>query len=76
MKNKNCNWCSALFDYDTTKKPYCETCKQHMLKECIRCHRPMTLERYFTLNDTRCNACHKKYLKEKMKKNNYEIQSI
>ena len=40
--------------------------------------KPVNNKRMYSisLNDARCNACHKKYLKEKMKKNADEIQSI
>jgi hypothetical protein len=60
---KICNWCTENFDFKL--KPYCNKCKQHMYKECIRCHRPLNDIKYFTLNNKRCNACQRKYLKEK-----------
>jgi hypothetical protein len=38
-----------------------------MVRECIRCRRPFPSIRFFTLSETRCNACHRKYCKERQK---------
>ena len=61
-----CNWCSKYVTLVPNKK-YCVQCKSKCFRECTRCHRPFDSAKYFEQNDTRCNACMKKYLKEASK---------
>ena len=61
-----CIWCADP-DYPLAPgKAYCTKC-QAKGKECVRCKRPMPAK-YYALNSHRCNACHKKYLKERKKR--------
>ena len=60
-----CIWCEQEKPLLIGKK-YCLQCQSRSFQECIRCRRPLPEEKYFTLNSHRCNACQRKYLKEKM----------
>lgn len=64
---KKCNWCNMTVKL-LSGKPYCNKCSRQCFKECRRCHRPFPHERYFELDENRCNACQKKYLKEREKR--------
>lgn len=62
-----CNWCNEHVAMKEGK-PYCFDCASNMYKECLRCHRPYPDAKYFVEDTTthhRCNACHRKYIKEK-----------
>ena len=59
-----CCWCRRVCKL-VDGKPYCHACKVDCFRECIRCHRPFPNEKYFSMSHDRCNACSKKYLKEK-----------
>ena len=61
---KKCNWCNRLVEL-LPSKPFCQSCFDSSYQECIRCHKPYTSAKYFQLNSTRCNSCHRKYLAEK-----------
>ena len=62
-----CSYCSK--DKVLVKeKTYCHDCKSNCFRECKRCKRPFHDEKYFTYSETRCNSCHKKYLNEKVKR--------
>ena len=61
---KTCNWCKAYTLLVPTKS-YCLPCQGKMFRECSRCHFPFPDSKYFTGENRRCVACHKKYLKEK-----------
>ncbi len=61
-----CIWCGDSDNPLATGKAYCTKC-QSKGQECVRCKRPMPAK-YYTLNSHRCNACHKKYLKERKDK--------
>ena len=64
---KNCNWCMKL----TENKYYCDNCASLCYKECIFCHRPFPLQKYFHYHTERCNSCftkYKKYLEKKERK--------
>ena len=51
------------------KKKYCVRCAANMVQECVRCHKPYHSMAYFSSDEhhRRCNSCHNKYEKEKMK---------
>lgn len=51
------------------KKKYCDRCAENMVQECIRCHKPYHSLIFFSVDDNhqRCNSCHAKYEKEKIK---------
>ena len=61
---KTCNWCKA-YTLLVPTKPYCLPCQGKMFRECSRCHFSFPDSKYFTGENRRCVACHKKYLKEK-----------
>ena len=65
-EEKICIWCRQINPLAPGKQ-YCTTCKKQCYRECIRCHRPFNHPRYFTQDNHRCNACQKKYLKERHK---------
>lgn len=71
---KTCNWCKEYKPLHEGK-PYCKDCSAKMHKECTRCHLPYPKESYFEINDRRCNACQKKFLKEKEKRENKKRES-
>ena len=48
------------------KKKFCNECNLNG-RECIRCHRPMP-PKFYLLHSHRCNSCHKKHEKEKLKR--------
>lgn len=64
---KRCCWCNQNSKL-ISNKPYCRKCSNNCYKECIRCHKPYPSEKYFEKNDSRCNACQEKYLREKTKR--------
>ena len=60
-----CIWC--LRDRELLpKKKFCNECNLNG-RECIRCHRPMP-PKFYLLHSHRCNSCHKKHEKEKLKR--------
>jgi hypothetical protein len=61
---KSCIWCWRELPLVKNKR-YCEACKLNMKHECIRCHRPFPTNRCFNLSKIRCDACQRKYAKEK-----------
>ena len=60
-----CNWCAVNFTTSPKQMYYCDKCKAKCVKESKRCHLPFTDLKYFELDSKRCNACQRKYLKEK-----------
>ena len=62
---RKCNWCGIEFFTSPKQAYYCTTCKEGCFRECKRCHRPLPDKKYFKLDDKRCNACQRKYNKEK-----------
>lgn len=72
MEKKKCNWCYKEFleDREEGKKPYCHACEKRCHRECLRCHKPYTDLRLFTLSDTKCDSCvrSEKKRNKKMKK--------
>lgn len=71
---KTCNWCKEYKPLHEGK-PFCADCHANMYKECTRCHLPYPKEIYFEMNDRRCNACQKKFLKEKQKRESRKRES-
>ena len=69
---KKCNWCNTKTKL-APNKPYCYRCNEGLYRECSRCHRPYPSEKYFEKNDTRCNSCQEKYLREKEKRQQKKI---
>lgn len=49
-------------------KTYCQECADRCFRECSRCRRPFHDKKYFMYSDKRCNACHRKYITEKTKR--------
>ncbi len=63
--SKYCNWCYRK-GCNISTKPYCDLCAKTCKRECKVCHRPFdNLLKNFTLDDERCDACYKKYLKRR-----------
>ena len=65
----SCNWCGGKFS-SAKSQHYCDKCAQYCFRECVRCHRPFPLAKYFRLSELRCNSCERKYRKEKERRNN------
>ena len=64
---KKCNFC--LQNVTLIKnKPFCHKCAKNCFRECTRCHKPYNHEKFFELNEVRCNTCQRKYLKEREKR--------
>ena len=65
-ERKACNWCQRCVPL-VNAKPYCKKCHNAAYKECVRCHRPLPDEKYFTEDEQqrRCNSCQRKYLLER-----------
>lgn len=61
---KKCNYCHQAKKL-VKNKLYCLKCAREAFRECRRCKKPYHNEKYFELNETRCNTCQRKYLKEK-----------
>lgn len=62
-----CSYCSK--EKSLVKgKTYCFDCSDNCFRECKRCKRPFHDKKYYSFSETRCNSCHKKYLKEKAKR--------
>ena len=59
-----CNWCGADEAFVEGKR-YCATCESNMYRECIRCHKPYDQAKYFGFDMNRCNACQRRYYREK-----------
>ena len=49
-------------------RTYCLDCATNCYRECKRCKRPIHDKKYYAYSETRCNSCHKKYLKERAKR--------
>lgn len=61
---KVCNWCTKLTKLAKGKKS-CNECISQSYRTCRRCQKPYDSKDYFQLDEKRCNACQRKYLKEK-----------
>lgn len=61
---KVCNWCTKLTKLAKGKKS-CDVCISQSYRTCRRCQKPYDSKDYFQLDEKRCNACQRKYLKEK-----------
>ena len=61
---KPCSWCKQLNPLEKNKA-YCEQCSAGMFRECVRCKLPYPDKKFFEKNETLCNACQLKYLKER-----------
>lgn len=70
---KKCNFCLQTVAL-VKNKPYCNKCHKNCFRECSRCHKPYNHERFFELNEVRCNSCQRKYLKEKEKRDMKKLQ--
>lgn len=68
-----CNWCTNKLG-QTDGKRYCQHCAEKMYRECKRCHRPFPEKRFYELDAERCNACQRKFLREKEKRENQKRQ--
>lgn len=65
--NQPCNWCGKYVKLEGTNKS-CSRCTNNAYKICRRCKKPYPNSSYFELDEERCNACQRKYLKEKEKR--------
>ena len=66
MPIPRCNWCRVKLN-PSWGKYYCKKCKNSCERECVRCHRPFPSLIYFPSDKAiRCNACTRKYHKEKL----------
>lgn len=65
---QSCRWCKN-FTYLKDGSTYCYTCHEQSYRVCSRCKCPFPDSKYFSDSDDgkRCNACHKKYMKEREK---------
>lgn len=63
---KSCAWCKQYENLVPDKK-YCHKCDEKKHKECSRCHMPCPAK-FFELSERRCNACEKKYCREKQRR--------
>ena len=69
-----CVWCKNRKILMQNEK-YCQDCYDRRYRICSRCKIPFPDAKYFTLSDsTRCNACHKKYVKEREKRESIKKQ--
>ena len=75
MDVKRCIWCSSTLQRLEEGKPYCIQCAENCFRECKRCHRPFDDSKYFLLDKDRCNACQRKYSKEKMSETDCDNES-
>lgn len=66
-----CNWCNKLSKLGKGKKS-CDVCIGKSFRTCKRCQKPYNSIDYFQLDDKRCNACQKKYLSEKAKRETHK----
>ena len=59
-------------------KHYCELCRSHSFKECVRCHRPFDHPKYFQLDreKNRCDTCQTKYINELIKRTKMSSKPI
>ena len=64
---KRCSYCNKE-KLLVTGKSYCSDCNKNCFRECRRCKRPYHDKKYYAYSETRCNSCHKKYLKERAKR--------
>ena len=64
---QSCSYCSKE-KILVKGKTYCQECKNNCFRECKRSKRPFHNEKYYTFSESRCNSCHKKYVKEKVKR--------
>lgn len=71
---KKCNFCLATTTL-VKNKPYCQKCHRNCFRECSRCHKPYNHEKFFELNEVRCNTCQRRYLKEKEKRDQKKLQA-
>lgn len=65
--SKPCSWCGKFLKL-LPAKSYCQKCSDNCHKECRRCKRPFPDKKHFELDKDRCNACHRKYAKEREKR--------
>lgn len=63
-----CTYCGRNCTLLALNKKYCLRCEENCYRECIRCHRPLDKPSFYSLHPQRCNGCHRKYLKEIMKR--------
>ena len=74
VKAKKCNFC--LQNGNLMKnKPFCHKCAKKCFRECTRCHKPYDHEKYFELNEVRCNNCQRKYMKEREKREQKKLST-
>ena len=63
--SKRCNWCGQRVAL-LPGKPYCKNCCKSAYRICPRCHRCFNHQIFFRKCATRCNACQRKYIKERL----------
>ena len=63
----SCNWCGKKSPLKFLKS--CKDCLNSAVKICSWCSRPFDDSKYFALHPDHCNSCHKKYQKQKIKRN-------
>lgn len=65
---KSCAWCKETKVLMNNAK-YCRDCFLKSYKVCVRCKLPFPDAKHFKESEgDRCNACHRKYLKEREKR--------
>lgn len=65
--DQTCNYCNRRTQL-IPNKLYCSRCDQLKFRECKRCKKPYHLARYFEQDDERCNSCHEKLQRERLKR--------
>lgn len=66
-QTKICCWCKTNTSLVENKK-FCQLCKDRAYSICKRCGFPYDNKTYFELDESRCNSCQRKYIKEKEKR--------
>jgi hypothetical protein len=72
---KRCNFCNK-FTKLSVGKPYCSRCEDRMYRECRRCKKPFDDAKYFSLDQTRCDACFRKLQAEKVRRQEKKRQAV
>ena len=69
---KRCCWCQR-FTLLLPNTRHCKDCDEKCFRLCRRCKRPFDDPKYFTLDTARCDACHRKVIKERERRNAKKI---
>ena len=74
FQSRPCGWCKSDRALKNGEK-FCKDCYDASYRICSRCKIPYPSAKYFSESDSsRCNPCHKKYLKERELRENKKRQ--